>query len=234
VSEDAVGANSPEQTSGSEGPASGIPAASEPDEKNDMFALLDEVRAIARTGLHYSDNPFDRARYERLLELAAQGYAERTGLDPHAVRARFDAEIGYQTARVGADAAVFDEAGRVLLVHRVDDGKWGLIAGWVDPNESPAATAVRELEEEVGAHGRVDGLVGVFFRAARAGEHPHGIVSIVYLCSIEAGELRPQRHEVSEIAWRHIDDVSVDDWHLHHERLARAAQESYWRARGGI
>lgn len=38
---------------------------------NDIFALLDEVRAIARTGLHYCDDPFDRARYERLLDMAA-------------------------------------------------------------------------------------------------------------------------------------------------------------------
>ena len=59
-------------------------------ESIDVFALLDEVQAIARTGLHYSDNPFDRERYERLLELAAAEFAERTALDTSAVRARFD------------------------------------------------------------------------------------------------------------------------------------------------
>ncbi len=202
--------------------------------EHDVFALLDEVRAIARTGLHYTDNPFDRARYERLLELASQAYADRTGIDAPAIRARFDAEIGYQTARVGADAAVFDDDGRLLLVHRVDDGKWGLIAGWVDPNETPEQTVVRELYEEVGARGRVDELVGVFFRPAHAGEHPHGIVSIAYLCSIEPGELRPQFHEVSEVAWRHIDDVATNEWHMHHEDLARAARQAYWRALNGL
>ncbi|HYL52960.1 MAG TPA: NUDIX hydrolase N-terminal domain-containing protein, partial [Acidimicrobiia bacterium] len=141
---------------------------------SDIFALLDEIRAIGRTGLHYCDDPFDRARYERLLELAGQEFAERSGLDEPAVRARFDAEIGYQTARVGADAAVFDDDDRLLLVRRVDDGKWGLIAGWVDPNESPAQTVVRELEEEAGVRARVERLVGAFFREACTGEHPHG------------------------------------------------------------
>jgi ADP-ribose pyrophosphatase YjhB (NUDIX family) len=204
------------------------------DDAPDTFALLDEVRAIARTGLHYSDNPFDRARYERLRELAIAGYADRSGLDSAEVRVRFDAEIGYQTARVGADAAVFDDDDRLLLVHRVDDGKWGLVAGWVDPNESPEHTVVRELAEEAGAVGRVESLVGVFFRAARAGEHPHGIVSVVYLCSIEPGELRPQLHEVSELAWRHIDDVGNDEWHLHHQTLARAAREANWRFRSAL
>ncbi len=199
-----------------------------------IFALLDEVRAIARTGLHYCNDPFDRARYERLLELAAQEYAERSGLDEPAVRARFDAEIGYQTARVGADAAIFDDDDRVLLVRRVDDGKWGLIVGWVDPNETPAHTVVRELSEEAGVRGHVDQLVGVFFREARTGEHPHGTVSIVYLCSILGGELQPQLHEVHEVAWRHIDDLDADEWHVNHGTLARAALDANWRRRSGL
>ena len=201
---------------------------------DDIFALLDEIRAIARTGLHYSDNPFDLARYERLLEIATNEYASRTALEPSEVAARFAREIGYQTARVGADAAVFDDEDRLMLVRRVDDGKWGLVAGWVDPNESPADTVVRELYEETGARARVDGLVGVFSRAARAGEHPHGVVSIVYLCSIEPVPLRPQLHEVSEIAWHQVEEVPIHEWHHHHQSLARAALEANWRARGGI
>src|SRR5947207_11555923 len=38
-------------------------------------------------------------------------------------------------------------------------------------------------------------------------------------------EVRPQPHEVREIAWRAIDDVGAGDWHHHHELLARAALE---------
>jgi ADP-ribose pyrophosphatase YjhB (NUDIX family) len=184
--------------------------------------------------LHYTDNPFDRARYARLLELAVEGYAEHSLLDTATIRARFDAEIGYPTARVGADAAVFDEHDRVLLVRRADDDKWGLIAGWVDPNESPAQTVVRELGEEVGAVARVDALVGVFFRPADPREHPHGTVSVLYLCSIAPGELRAQEHEVREIAYRAIDDVRADEWHHNHQMLARAALDAFWRRRGGL
>ena len=138
----------------------------------DVVALLDEVRAIARTGLHYAENPFDRARYERLLEIAAQGYADVTGLESDVVRARFLAEIGYATAKVGADGAVFDDDDRVLLVRRADDGKWGLVAGWVDPNEAPEETIVREFAEELGVVGRVEQLVGTCFRPANAGYGP--------------------------------------------------------------
>jgi ADP-ribose pyrophosphatase YjhB (NUDIX family) len=196
--------------------------------------LLDEVRAIARTGLHYSDDPFDRERYERLLEIASEEYAARTTLDASAIRARFEAEIGYHTAKVGADAAVFDRDDRILLVRRVDDDKWGLVAGWVDPTESPAETVVRELAEEAGVTGRVERLVGVFFRSAHEGEHPHGTVSVLYLCSLTGGALRPQLHEVHEVAWRAIDDIGPDDWHHHHETLARAALEARWRMQAGL
>ena len=196
------------------------------------MALLDEVRAIASTGLHYSTNPFDRERYDRLLELAAQEYAERTSLGSEEIRARFERHIGYVSANVGADAAIFDDDDRILLVRRVDDGRWGLIAGWVDPNEAPEATVVREIEEEVGLRAAVDELAGVFFRPATFDGLPHGTVSIVYLCSIVGGTLRTQPHEVHEAAYRAIDDV--DDWHHHHETLARAALDSHWRRRAGI
>ncbi|HVJ96865.1 MAG TPA: NUDIX hydrolase N-terminal domain-containing protein [Acidimicrobiia bacterium] len=190
----------------------------------DIWALLDEVRAIAQTGLHYCENEFDRERYERLLTITAEEYADRTTLTAAEVRARFEAEIGYATAHVGADAAVFDDEGRILLVHRADDGKWGLVAGWVDPNESPEQTVVRELAEEAGVVAHVEKLVGVFFREARADEHPHSTVSVLYLCTMTGGELRPQLHEVSEVAWKHIDDIAAGDWHHHHEQLARAAK----------
>jgi ADP-ribose pyrophosphatase YjhB (NUDIX family) len=201
---------------------------------NDILALLDEVRAIARTGLHYSENPFDRARYERLLELASEEYAARSSLSAAEVRARFDAEIGYQTARVGADAVVFDDADRVLLVRRADDDKWGLVSGWVDPNEAPRDTVVREMREEAGLDARVEALVGVFFRPAHVDEHPHGTVSVLYLCSIAGGTPTPQPHEVREIAWHAIDEISPGEWHHHHESLARAGREAWWRVRAGL
>ena len=64
--------------------------------------------------------------------------------------------------------------------------------------------------------------------------HPHGTVSIVYLCSITGGRPRPQPHEIRELAWRAVDDVRGVDWHHHHELLARAALDACWRSRAGL
>ncbi len=166
-----------------------------------------------------------------MLALAAGEYADRAGLDVAEVRERFAKDLGYVTAKVGADAAIFDEHDRVLLVRRVDDDKWGLIAGWVDGTETPEQTVVREVAEEVGLVARVNRLVGVFGRAAGTHGNPHSVVSVVYLCDAIGGELRAQPHEVREIAWRAIE--AVDDWHHHHETLARAARETHWRRAAG-
>ena len=198
----------------------------------DLITLLDEVRAIARSGLHYSDNPFERARCERLLDLASAGYADVLAIEADEVRARFVAETGYATAKVGADGAVFDADGRVLLIRRADDGLWGLVAGWVDPNEPPEETIIREFAEELGVEGRVERLVGTCYRPANAGFGPHSCVSLVYLCSIRSHEFRLQPHEVLEAAWLHIDMVT--DWHLNHEQLARLAHEGWLRYRAGL
>jgi 8-oxo-dGTP pyrophosphatase MutT (NUDIX family) len=51
---------------------------------------------------------------------------------------------------VGARAVVRDEAGRVLLVRRTDNGEWALPAGAMEIGESVAETAAREVHEETG------------------------------------------------------------------------------------
>jgi ADP-ribose pyrophosphatase YjhB (NUDIX family) len=192
----------------------------------DVFALLDELRAIARNGLTFARDPYDRERYERLLEIATNSYEELLELPAGDVLERFRRDLGYVTNKLGADAAIFDERERVLLVRRSDDRCWGLVSGWVEPNESPAQTVVREIEEETGLHAVVGDLVGVFARPAGAAYGPHSAVAVVYLCSVTGGEPRPS-HEVLDIRYWPLDEV--DRWHKNHERYARAALASWQR-----
>ena len=51
---------------------------------------------------------------------------------------------------VGARAVVRDDAGRVLLIQRSDNGFWALPAGAMELGESIAGCAVREVNEETG------------------------------------------------------------------------------------
>ena len=52
------------------------------------MTLLDELRAIAQTGLHYATDPYDRERCTRLLALATEGLSEALDLPEPEVRAR--------------------------------------------------------------------------------------------------------------------------------------------------
>jgi ADP-ribose pyrophosphatase YjhB (NUDIX family) len=194
----------------------------------DILPLLDEIQTIARNGLNFTTGAYDRERYERLLELAGLYYGQALDLPPPEVRRRLGMELGYITPKVGADAAIFDGDGRMLLVRRSDDGRWCLPCGWVEPNESPAEAAVRETREETGLVVRTTRLVDVFTRKANRGSGPHSVVAIVYLCDVVGGTIRPS-HEATEVRYRRIADVN--EWHERHREYAEAAY-AVWRAAG--
>ena len=88
-----------------------------------LLGLLDELRVLARNGLRYAENDYDRGRYERMLELVSQAYASSLGLPAAEVQRRFVEELGHVTPKIGADVAVFDTEDRLLLVRRSDDGR---------------------------------------------------------------------------------------------------------------
>jgi ADP-ribose pyrophosphatase YjhB (NUDIX family) len=194
----------------------------------DLLALLDEIQAIARTGLNYSTDPYARAHYARLLELATTHYGSALNLPEPAVRERLQGELGSITPKVGADAAILDDDGRILLVERADDRRWGLPAGWVEPNEAPAHTVVREAREEVGLHVEPVQIVDVMFRPASVENGPHAVVSVVYLCSVLGGDLTLS-HEVLAAQYWHIGEVPK--WHKDHRKFAEAAHAVWTRRR---
>jgi ADP-ribose pyrophosphatase YjhB (NUDIX family) len=193
----------------------------------DLLALLDELQSIARTGLNYSTDPYARAHYARLLELAAMHYARMLDLPEAEVRARLQGELGSITPKVGADAAIFDDQGRMLLVERADDRCWGLPAGWVEPNEAPVHTVVREAREELGLEIEPLELVDVMFRPASAAYGPHAVVSVVYRCEVRSGEVQLSHEVLAARYWR-MDDVPA--WHKDHLKFAKAAH-AVWTAR---
>ena len=184
-----------------------------------VFELLDRIQAIARTGLHFTDWEYDRERYDALLELATRAYGDAVGLLTAEVRARFDRELGYVTPKVGVAAAVFDEEERLLVVRRSDDGTWGLVGGWVEPDEHPSVALVREVQEEIGCDVEIGRLAVVHHRRADRGLGPHAVVSLLYLASITGTP--GLSFEVDDAAFMDVDEI--DPWHLDHEVKARKA-----------
>ena len=194
----------------------------------DILPLLDELQTIARNGLNFSGNPYDRERFERLLALVTKYYGQALDLPPVEVRQRLVGELGYITPKVGAEAAIFDDGGQILLVRRSDDGLWCLPCGWVEPNESPEEAAVREAREETGLEIQARQLVGVFTRKPDVGYGPHTAIAVVYLCDVVWGTPQPWSHEVLEARHWRIEDVP--GWHELHQKYAEAAHAA-WKAR---
>ncbi len=125
-----------------------------------------------------------------------------------------------------ACAVVLDDAGRVLLQRRRDNGEWALPGGAIELGETAAEAAVRETAEETGCRTEVVRLAGVYSDPARTTvTYPGGetveYVSICFECRFFDGA--PQgSDESSESAWFAPDEAAAVIWSNHVDRLADA------------
>ncbi len=91
------------------------------------------------------------------------------------------------------------------------EGTWALPKGLIDPGEGPAETAVREVAEETGLSGRLDGKLGdVRYVYTRGGERIFKVVSFFLLryTAGRIGELPPGMElEVAEARWLPLEDA---------------------------
>jgi ADP-ribose pyrophosphatase YjhB (NUDIX family) len=197
----------------------------------DILPLLDELRMIARNALPYAHDRYDRERYTRILELVDLYYGATLDLPPAEVRRRLGAELGRVTPSVGANAAIFDQDGGLLLMQRSDDQLWCLPGGLVEVDETPAETAVREAREETGLDSRVIQLVDLFTRPAKIGVGLHSLIAVVYLCAAVGGTLCCSPEGIDVRFWPIAD---VPAWHSDHLRQAQAAYTCWLARRNAI
>ena len=190
----------------------------------DLLTLLNDIQSLARTGLHFSENGYDRERYEHLLAMAVESYEALTDLPGDAIQARLTAELGYITPKIGADAAIFNDHGEILLMERADGSGWCLPCGWVEANERPADATIREAWEETGLEVTIERLVGVFTRKASQKNGPHTMVAVVHLCQITGGELTLS-HEGLDLKYWPVE--AKLNWHRNHDKYARIAREMW-------
>src|SRR5271170_6965220 len=132
-----------------------------PAEDPEWLSIARELRALAQTGLTFTKDRFDRQRYERLRELAANMLAMGSGADYESILGILRRESGYATPKVDVRGAAFVD-GRVLLVREISDGKWTLPGGWADVNQSAAECVVREIAEESGFTAQALKLAAVY------------------------------------------------------------------------
>ncbi|RJL32702.1 NUDIX domain-containing protein [Bailinhaonella thermotolerans] len=111
-----------------------------------------------------------------------------------------------------ATACVFDDDGRLLIALH-ETGVWAPPGGAVDPDESPADAAVRELREELDLEIAVDGLIGAYGGPEFRVLYPNGdltaYVLIAYGCRVVGdGVPVPDGEEVTDARFVTEEELS--------------------------
>ena len=112
---------------------------------------------------------------------------------------------------VGCSAGILDPAGeKILLVRRADNGRWAVPGGYMEPGESAAEAAAREVLEETGLQVRVGRLIAVYSNPNILVEYPDGsryqIVVIHFAAEPVGGELRPSS-ETTEVGYFSQEEI---------------------------
>jgi len=98
-----------------------------------------------------------------------------------------------------------DGAGRVLLVKDAGTGVWVAPGGSIEPHESPADAAVREMWEETGLVVKPVRILGVYGGPEFVVTYPNGdrtsYLMTVFECRPVSGAARPDRHEITELGY---------------------------------
>ncbi|MCO8277807.1 NUDIX domain-containing protein [Actinoplanes sp. TRM 88003] len=112
-------------------------------------------------------------------------------------------KIGHDLVWVpGAIAVIMNDNNEVLLGRRADDETWGLVGGFVEPNEQPADTAVREALEETGltvAPQRIASVIA-YERTYSNGDQCR-YLDTAFLCKVVSGSIVGGNDESSGFEW---------------------------------
>lgn len=164
-----------------------------------------ELQALAQAGLHYSRDVYDRERFQRIREIAAEMLTQPTGLPTQEVRRLFCGETGYQTPKLDTRAAIVRD-GKILLVQE-KNGTWSLPGGWVDVNLSVMESAVKEVEEEAGLRVRAERVIAVQDREKHnAPAYAWKVCKIFILCTLLDGQFQVNSETIAS-GWFSPDDL---------------------------
>ena len=189
------------------GASSSVSSVSDDVERREHLSTRDLVRwsealaAIARTGLGFTQNLYERERFEEVLRVAADIKMAANEVLLAAEERREHAHLveewmesigvdvpGYVTPKVAIGAVVGNDRGEILLVQRADSGFWLYPTGWADVGYSPAEVAVKEVAEETGIACEPEQLLAVI-DGQRMGFSRFAMYMLLFHCTATGGEL---------------------------------------------
>lgn len=177
-----------------------------PPSEADLVRWSEALAGIARTGLGFTQSPYERERFEEVLAVAADiRHAADASFEPDALVQEWMNTVGvgiagYQTPKVAVGAVVGNDDGELLLIKRSDSGIWLYPTGWADIGYSASEVAVKEVEEETGIECEVVQLIAVL-DGLRMGFTRVPLYSLVFHCRATGGDLRPHPLECTDVGW---------------------------------
>jgi ADP-ribose pyrophosphatase YjhB (NUDIX family) len=199
-----------------------------------IAAWADRLRDISALGLHFAGNPYDGERYQVVQSIAMAMLALATDEPLEQLEPLRAPIFSRPTPLAVGDAAVIDDAGRILLVQRADNGKWAMPGGALEVGETPAEGVVREALEETGVCCRAVALVGVFDSRLCGTISRYHLYQLVFLCKPLDGEeagAPSHANEVLDKGWFTEDALPEDIDPGHVSRIPEAFR--VWRKEGG-
>ncbi len=100
--------------------------------------------------------------------------------------------IGPRKIILNCAGAVIVRDNKILFQRRTDNGKWGLIGGLVEMNETYEQAALREIREETGLEVKLEHFLGIFHNHNMVwsnGDAAH-VIAAMFTASIVSGEPR--------------------------------------------
>lgn len=120
-------------------------------------------------------------------------------------------------------AAVRDDRGRLLLIHKIDNDFWALPGGAMDLGESVADAAVREVAEETGVNVQITGLVGLYTDPGHVMAYDDGEVrqefSVCFHARAIGGQPRHDDTETKAATW--VEPTDVENLSIHESMRRR-------------
>ncbi len=113
---------------------------------------------------------------------------------------------------------------KILFQRRADNGKWGLIGGLLEMNETYEEAAIREAREETGMEIKLDNFLGIYHNHNMVwsnGDAAH-VISAYYTAHTVSGRPRidEESYELRFFGEAEIPDLFAEDH--------RAALEAYY------
>ena len=116
------------------------------------------------------------------------------------------------------------EQSRILLVKRDVDPKigwWCLPGGFMELGETPEEAALRELREETGIRGRIDGLIGV---VSDTNPQYHTVLMVGYLAD-HNGQTPYPGDDAQEVRWFPFTDIPPVAFNSHIHFIESALEQ---------